>query len=117
MQIRRYAYPGWSGVGKTELMEQATGKAKDVILPWVEFSVTDAPASEQVEACLRRAQANGITLPFACKPDIGCRGVGVKLVETAEELAEIISVYPDGAILLCQKLASYEPEVGCFLCA
>lgn len=105
---------GMVGVGKTELMNQASGKAAEAILPWIAYRVTDQPISEQTKACLNKAADKGINLPFACKPDIGCRGVGVKLVKTIEQLETIVAMYPEGAVLLCQKLALSEPEVGIF---
>ncbi len=105
---------GMVGVPKTDLMNQATGKAADVILPWVAFNVDETPAVDQAKRLIDLAAEKDITLPFAGKPDIGCRGVGVKLVETAEQMENIIASYPAGATLLCQKLASYEAEVGIF---
>lgn len=105
---------GMVGVPKSDLMIQATGKAAEVILPWVKHTITSQTPQSQAEACLAVCQAQGFDLPFACKPDIGCRGVGVKLAETFEDLRDIIQSYPVGADLICQKLASYEPEVGIF---
>ena len=105
---------GMVGVPKTDLMNQAQGNAQASILPWISFTVSEADLNAQTSECMERAKHSSITLPFACKPNIGCRGVGVKLVETPEQLTQIISSYPKGAELLCQKLASYEPEVGIF---
>lgn len=105
---------GMVGVPKTELMNQAKGIARDSILPWIQYKVSKQPLEQQTDLCIRQAKQGGIHLPFVCKPDIGCRGVGVKLVETPKQLENIIQSYPSGADLLCQKLASYEPEVGIF---
>lgn len=105
---------GMVGVAKTDLMKQATGKAKEVILPWIHHEVDDRSANEQATICLKKAKDKQIELPLVCKPDIGCRGVGVKLVETQNQLENIIARYPVGATLICQKLASYEDEVGIF---
>ena len=108
------ALSGMVGVPKSELMVQASGKAKDVILPWIKFDVDGRSAAEQAQDAVAQAAEEGIELPFVCKPDIGCRGAGVKRVTTVEKLATIIESYPVGAPLLCQKLAQYEPEVGIF---
>lgn len=105
---------GMVGVGKSELMTQASGLSAQTILPWIAFTVDATNAQQQANECLHRAASKGIDMPFACKPNIGCRGVGVKLVETQEQLAGIIKTYPKGATLVCQKLASYEPEAGIF---
>lgn len=105
---------GMVGVPKSTLLQQAQGKVAETILPWIAFTVDRGSEREQAERCIAKAAEQAIYLPFACKPDIGCRGVGVKLVETTEQLVDIILSYPVGATLLCQKLASYEPEVGVF---
>ena len=105
---------GMVGVPKSELMKQATNLASRMILPWTAYVVGDQSPQEQAERLIAQAAEQDIMLPFVCKPDIGCRGVGVKLVETQEQLAPIIQAYPKGSTLLCQKLASYETEAGIF---
>ncbi len=105
---------GMVGGSKDLLMSQATGACKDAILPWVMHSVNDMPAASQSAALIANAAERGIALPFVCKPDMGCRGAGVKLIRSAEQLTQTLSAYPVGAALVCQKLASFEPEVGIF---
>ena len=106
---------GMVGVGKSELMSQSSGTARAAILPWMAYEVQDSLSPDaQATAFLSLAAENDITLPFVCKPDIGCRGVGVKYVEHKSKLEEILSHYPTGAYALCQKLADYEAEVGVF---
>lgn len=105
---------GMVGGSKHELMNYAQGHCKAAILPWVYWEVRNEPSAEQAKACVLRAAKKGIHLPFVCKPDIGCRGSGVKLIKSLTELEAVMAVYPFGAGLLCQKLASYEPEVGVF---
>lgn len=105
---------GMVGGSKDLLMSQATGACKDAILPWVLHTVSNAPVADQSAALIASAAVKGITLPFVCKPDMGCRGAGVKLIREAGQLTHTLSAYPIGAALVCQKLASYEPEVGIF---
>lgn len=105
---------GMVGVSKSALMRQARDPAKTAILPWVSYNVNGVCAQQQAQACLALALELHIYLPFVCKPEIGCRGVGVKYVKTIEQLADIIKTYPIGAGLICQQLASWEPEVGIF---
>lgn len=105
---------GMVGGSKDELMSYAFGHCKAAILPWLYWEVRDEPAAQQAKACILRSAQKGIHLPFVCKPDIGCRGSGVKLIKTLAQLEAVIAVYPKGAGLLCQQLASYEPEVGVF---
>ena len=105
---------GMVGVGKSELLSTASGRCKEVVLPWIKHTVSDAPPAAQAQWCVEKAALQGIELPFVCKPDIGCRGAGVKRISTPEQLAQTISAYPQGAELLCQKLAVSEDEVGIF---
>jgi len=105
---------GMVGVPKSELMTQAKGLCKEAILDWVIFDVNEKMPQEQAEAWISSAGKSGIHLPFVCKPDIGCRGFGVKLVKNVKQLAGIIESYPKGTSLMCQELASWEPEVGIF---
>ena len=105
---------GMVGVPKSALMSRAKGRAAETILPWIAYPISESVAALQAEKCIAQAANAGIKLPFACKPDIGCRGVGVKLVESKQQLTEIIASYPPHSRLLCQKLASYESEVGIF---
>ena len=105
---------GMTGVGKSELMIQATGRCKATILPWIVSEIDSEDPQTQADKWIANAAENGITLPFVCKPDIGCRGFGVKLIKNAQELANNIKAYPKGTAMVCQKLASWEPEVGIF---
>lgn len=110
----RLALAGMVGAPKSELMQQATGRCRAVILPWVRYVTTADPSAQQAHSCAALAAAAQITLPFVCKPDIGCRGAGVKLIHTLSQLADTLAAYPPGAALLCQQLASFEPEAGIF---
>lgn len=105
---------GMVGVPKSELMAQATGICEESILPWICYAVDDRGFDIQATECIRHAEGKGIIFPFVCKPDIGCRGIGVKLVRNKDQFVEIIKTYPRGASFICQKLASWEPEVGVF---
>ena len=105
---------GMVGVPKSELMIQATGLCKKAILPWVAFETDERKLTEQAKEWIKVSAENDINLPFVCKPDIGCRGFGVKLVKNIEQLEGIINSYPTGTSLLCQKLSKWEPEVGIF---
>jgi hypothetical protein len=105
---------GMVGVPKSELMNQAHGECTKHILPWINCTVSTHPAKDQALQFIEAAKQHGINIPMVCKPDIGCRGVGVKLVKNIEQLTAIIESYPAGASLLCQKLSSWEPEAGIF---
>jgi len=58
------------------------------------------------------AEAAGITYPFIAKPDIGGRGVQVKLIHNDEELSRYIKQIK--VDFLVQEYVPYENEVGIF---
>lgn len=110
----RLTLSGMVGVAKSELMQQAKGTCESSILAWQKFTVDDTDCQAQASHWIESVQKQGINLPFVCKPDIGCRGSGVKLIRNHLQLSETIASYPIGSDLLIQKLASYEPEAGVF---
>jgi hypothetical protein len=105
---------GMVGESKHELMSQAKGECREALLPWIHHQRNNDAPLLQARHCIQQAKNAGFGLPFVCKPDVGCRGAGIKLVDSARVLADAIDAYPDGAALLCQQLASWEPEVGIF---
>lgn len=105
---------GMVGLGKHEIFRQATGSCAASILPWVLYDVDERPARVQAAQLVEMAGARGIAFPFVCKPDIGCRGSGVRLVQTGADLEACLAAYPAGARLLAQRLATWEPEAGIF---
>ncbi|MBN49093.1 MAG: D-alanine--D-alanine ligase [Spongiibacteraceae bacterium] len=105
---------GMVGVAKTEVLAQCGPRGREWVLPWVTLSVTAEPPVVQVEQLLPRLREAGIHFPLVAKPDIGCRGAGVKCLDSADELAAYIAAYPQGAAIVVQKLALWEPEAGVF---
>ncbi len=105
---------GMVGGSKHQLMAQASGACKEALLPWVAHTKSAAALAQQLDELLTAVQAQNIHLPFVCKPDMGCRGAGVKLIHNKEQLADVLKAYPVGAVLVCQRLAQFEPEVGVF---
>lgn len=104
---------GMVGIPKSQLFAQATGQCEEAILDWIVFSV-DTANTHQAADVLQNASTQGLKLPLVCKPDIGCRGSGVKLIHHESQLTECINSYPQGTPLLLQKLSNWEPEVGIF---
>lgn len=105
---------GMVGSSKTEILAQAQGSCADAILPWVLLIRSQDSLDTQVSQILADATLKGINFPLVCKPDLGCRGAGVKLVHDINSLSDIIGQYPVGAGLIIQKLSSFENEVGIF---
>ena len=105
---------GMVGVPKSQLQDMAQGVLKQQLLPYQLVLRSDKPAADQVARTLPQLQRKLGPLPLVCKPDIGCRGAGVKLVATTDALTEVFTYYPEGAGILMQRLASSEQEAGVF---
>lgn len=105
---------GMVGVPKSTLMNQAGRKLQQVILDWMTYSKTDADENTQIDALMAQLKRQDFGFPLVCKPDIGCRGAGVKLVRSRDDLSDCLRRYPVGAALQLQRLSDYEPEAGIF---
>ncbi len=105
---------GFVGVGKNEIMEQATGRCAAAILPWICHTIDQTPHDQQAYKIATIASDQDIHFPFVCKPNIGCRGAGVKLIADRHQLSRYLGSYPGDTGIIVQKLASWEPEAGVF---
>jgi hypothetical protein len=105
---------GMVGVGKKQVMEQAGDACAKSILPWVHYCINDRQVEQQAAELVDQAAALGIEYPFVCKPDLGCRGSGVRLIHDFWQLERYLMAYPQGSGIILQKLASWEPEAGVF---
>ncbi len=99
---------------KTVLFEQASDESRRWILPWLEHRVSKDNVDTQIAELMERMKQESLSFPIVAKPDIGCRGAGVKLLQNSEQLKDYVSSYPLDAALVIQKLASWEPEAGVF---
>lgn len=105
---------GMVGVPKSTLLSQAQWPIHEAILPWQVKTRTNATAETEAKAWLQALDAQGWSLPLVFKPDIGCRGAGVKRVDSEQALTQVLASYPAGAAVMIQKLSQYEPEAGIF---
>lgn len=105
---------GMVGASKSALLSQADGACRRAILEWFIHCVDEQDIASQVDHVRTLMQERGFEFPVVCKPDIGCRGSGVKLISNEAGLEDYFSDYPRGASIMVQKLASWEPEAGVF---
>lgn len=105
---------GMVGVGKSQVMGQAVGFCAKSILPWLYHRINHEPLEQQAADVFEEAVGRGIAYPLVCKPDLGCRGSGVKLIHDIEQLENYLAAFPQGVGIIVQKLASWEPEAGVF---
>ena len=98
---------GLCGESKSEILGIAGAQAQEWIAPWLVFQAgVDDPVA--------LAEASGFGWPMVLKPDVGCNGAGVKLVQDAAALAAAVPEYPPGVRLLLQKYVPEPGEAGLF---
>jgi len=105
---------GMVGVPKTDVFKAAGPLARSWILPWVEYQVSGQPIELQTQSVLTLMNDEALGLPIVGKPNIGCRGVGVKLLSNEQDLESYLAQFPIDATIQFQKLADWEPEAGVF---
>jgi hypothetical protein len=115
------SFPGGGLVGepKAQILDLVTRCAPDWVAPFVAIDRPAAPPADAAAECgaaLATLAAAGLALPVVAKPDVGCRGAGVKLVRTEAQLMAYLQAFPRGARLLLQRLVPFEGEAGIFYC-
>ncbi len=108
---------GFFGESKADILNLAVQHAPEWVAPFVRIDLVDTPAIDPVteaEAALASLANANITLPVVAKPDLGCRGAGVKLMRTRADLEAYLAAFPRGASLVLQKLVPFEGEAGIF---
>jgi hypothetical protein len=114
------SFPGGGFVGesKAQILEMAVRCVPEWVAPFVTH---DRPADaavatldDEVKDALARLRRAGLALPVVAKPDLGCRGAGVKLVRSVYDLRHYVASFPRGAKLLLQRYVPFEGEAGVF---
>jgi hypothetical protein len=110
---------GFYGESKAEILALAMKHVPEWTAPFVRIEraeSTTADIAAQCDAALATLGAAGLALPVVAKPDLGCRGAGVKLIRTPDALRAYIEAFPQGAAFLLQRLVPFEGEAGIFYC-
>ncbi len=111
---------GFYGESKAAILALAMAHVPQWVAPFIALrrGATAGAATVELECrdALDRLHQAGIALPVVAKPDLGCRGAGVKLVRSAADLSAYLAAFPAGASLLLQRLVPFEGEAGIFYC-
>ncbi|WP_133012225.1 ATP-grasp domain-containing protein [Marinomonas flavescens] len=105
---------GMVGESKHDILVLAGPVAKPWISPFISLIKTQDSLDDQDTHAKQELEKANLTFPIVAKPDLGCRGVGVKLVKNEQQLKSYIDSYPLGARYLLQEKAPYEAEAGVF---
>lgn len=105
---------GLVGESKADVLDQVMGEARRFVAPYIRvIRSIAAPEADAVQALAALTHA-GLALPVVAKPDLGCRGAGVRPVHTRAELIDYLDAFPAGETLLLQTLVEVEGEAGIF---
>ena len=101
---------GLCGERKSTILDDAGPDAAPWIAPYVILTTGD----DDLARLLRLLAAAQISLPLVVKPNIGCNGTGVRLVETIKSLKSTLEAFPRAVELMVQELVAFEGEAGIF---
>ncbi|MBX2858593.1 MAG: D-alanine--D-alanine ligase [Cellvibrionaceae bacterium] len=102
---------GMVGESKAAILDMAGEHARTFMLPFLKFHYDGRISAE---SCLRLCEQAGLQLPLVVKPDLGCRGTGVRLISSEQQLQGYLKRFPLGREFLMQRLAPYSAEAGVF---
>lgn len=105
---------GLVGESKSTVLTSAGEEARRWIAPFTTYRRRAGPpavAATEAMAALDRA---GLALPIVAKPDLGCRGAGVRPIRSAAELAAYLTGFPENQDVVLQRLIDVEGEAGVF---
>ena len=110
---------GFYGESKAEILRLAVKHIPEWVAPFVRIDRPEYPKgdpSRELGAVQEALKRSMLALPVVAKPDLGCRGAGVKLIRTDSDLSAYLQAFPAGASLILQKLVPFEGEAGIFYC-
>lgn len=106
---------GMVGESKSAVLQLAGKQAKNHIAPFICIENTPSQTLEtRLNNALSKMQNSKITFPVIAKPDMGCRGAGVKIVRNENALKNYLENFPRRAKLLIQHKVPHEAEAGIF---
>lgn len=106
---------GMVGESKSDILDLASPEAAKSICQFTTYHRDENnPAEDDAKQALEQYYQKGLSLPLVAKPDLGCRGAGVRLINQEEQLVDYLQAFPSGAKLLLQERSQYQAEAGIF---
>jgi hypothetical protein len=105
---------GLVGESKSDVLSRFGPEAAAWTAPFVTIDRGDIAPDRLAEAVLATLEKAGLALPVVAKPDLGCRGAGVRPVRSRDDLIGYLGAFPIGHKLLLQRLIDVEGEAGIF---
>ncbi|WP_245949136.1 ATP-grasp domain-containing protein [Gluconacetobacter liquefaciens] len=101
---------GLCGESKSGILSQFPTSESTWVAPWQVFTTGQDSMRRAADAMERL----DLSFPVVLKPDIGCKGAGVRLIRTQDRLSETLALYPDNIPVMIQHFIPYEGEAGIF---
>ncbi len=95
-------------------MRQVRGEARALLARSTGITTHRWDPKRDLAAAEEAIAAEGLTWPLVAKPDIGCNGAGVRLVDDAGDLFRYLAEFPRQAGVLLQEYLPQENEAGLF---
>ncbi|BDU35865.1 hypothetical protein TUMSATVNIG3_03340 [Vibrio nigripulchritudo] len=105
---------GMVGESKHDILSLAGDYAKQWISPFITVTQSGESNAFQAAHAHELMQQNQLDFPIVAKPDLGCRGAGVKLLQNLEQLEAYFASFPLHSRFLLQEKAPYPAEAGVF---
>ena len=101
---------GLCGERKTTILDQAGPGAAG----WIAAYVVLTTGVDDLPRALEAMAKAGLSMPVVVKPNIGCNGTGVRLVDTQAALEAALAAFPRATELVIQELITHDGEAGIF---
>ncbi len=105
---------GLVGESKSQILDLVGGDARQWVAPYIAFDRGEDDAATAATRARAAMTAAGLSLPVVAKPDLGCRGAGVRPVRDGDQLVAYLAAFPAGHRLLLQQMVDVEGEAGVF---
>lgn len=105
---------GLCGESKREILDQMRAPERDVLARYTSIVTHRSDAAADTDAAESAMAQAGLGYPVVVKPDIGCNGTGVRLVQDRAALARYLAAFPRNVGVLLQEFIPDDGEAGLF---
>jgi hypothetical protein len=105
---------GLCGESKQSILDQIDGSGRGWVAPYTVCTTGAFLESDDLGVAEAAMKAAELSFPVVIKPDIGCNGTGVCLVDNRTDLARYLVAFPRLTRFMLQALIPYEAEAGIF---
>ena len=105
---------GLVGEEKSSLFDRLGSSEQECLPEWILVTRDRTDASVQMPLVECQMRTAGLMYPVVAKPDIGCRGAGVRPIRDRADLARYLADYPVGEKIIVQRMIDVEGEAGVF---